>query len=121
VRRLGAARPLAIVTGSSRVEAAQALDALGLRDAFRVVLAAEDVPRSKPAPDGYLAAAAALGVAPPECLVIEDSAHGIAAGRAAGARVVAVSAGNFAGHDQRGAERVLATLDEITDAFLDAL
>jgi HAD superfamily hydrolase (TIGR01509 family) len=113
--------PLAIVTGSSRVEASQALDALGLRPAFRAVVASEDVPRSKPAPDGYLAAAAHLGVAPADCLVIEDSAHGIAAGRAAGARVLAVAVGNFAGHDQSAADRVLATLDELTLDLLSSL
>jgi HAD superfamily hydrolase (TIGR01509 family) len=106
--------PLAIVTGSSRVEAAQALDALGRRDAFRAVIASEDVARSKPAPDGYLAAARQLGVDPAACLVVEDSSHGIAAGRAAGARVFAVKAGNFADHDQSAADRILSTLDELT-------
>jgi sugar-phosphatase len=113
VRRL-AHLPLAIVTGSSREEAGQALAALGLADAFRVVLASEDVPRSKPEPDGYAAAAAHLAVAPGECLVLEDSAHGIAAARAAGARVVAVRAGNFAGHDQSAAHHIVDTLDDVT-------
>lgn len=49
---------------------------------------AHDVPRGKPAPDVFLAAAAAEGVAPAECLVIEDSLPGIAAARAAGMRVL---------------------------------
>jgi HAD superfamily hydrolase (TIGR01509 family) len=113
--------PLAIVTGSSRVEAAQALAALGLEGVFGAVIASEDVPRSKPAPDGYLAAAAALGVAPTECLVIEDSLSGIAAGLAAGAVVVAVQAGNFAAHDQSAAHHVLATLDLLTVDFIGSL
>ncbi len=113
--------PLAIVTGSSRVEAAQALAALGLEGAFGAVIASEDVPRSKPAPDGYLAAAAALGVEPRDCLVVEDSVAGIAAGLAAGARVVAIAAGNFAGHDQSAAHHVLDTLDELTADFVRAL
>jgi HAD superfamily hydrolase (TIGR01509 family) len=120
IRRLGHL-PLAIVTGSSRIEAGQALEHLGLREAFRVVVASEDVASSKPSPDGYLQAARHLGVAPADCLVIEDSHHGIAAGRAAGARVVAVSAGNFAGHDQSGADRILATLDELTLELLAEL
>jgi len=113
--------PLAVVTGSSRVEAAQALAALGLRDAFAAVVASEDVARSKPAPDGYLAAAAALGVDPSACLVIEDSQAGIAAGLAAGAVVVAVEAGNFALHDQSAAHHVLATLDQLTVDFVRRL
>jgi beta-phosphoglucomutase-like phosphatase (HAD superfamily) len=49
----------------------------------------QDVPRGKPAPDVYLAAAAAEGVLPSECLVIEDSLTGIRAGIAAGMDVLA--------------------------------
>ena len=113
--------PRAIVTGSSRVEAAQALAALGLAGAFGAVIASEDVPRSKPAPDGYLAAARALGVDPRDCLVVEDSASGIAAGLAAGCRVIAVEAGNFAGHEQSSAHRVIATLELLTWELLAEL
>ena len=79
------------------------------------------MPRSKPAPDGYLAAAAALGVEPTACLVVEDSRAGIAAGVAAGAVVVAVAAGNFARHDQSAAHHLVATLDHLTVDFLRSL
>jgi len=113
--------PLGLVTGSSRVEAGQALRALRLEGAFGAVVASEDVSRSKPAPDGYLAAAATLGVAPAECLVVEDSVAGIAAGRAAGARVVAVAAGNFARHDQSAAHHLLETLEALTLEFVAGL
>ena len=111
----------ALVTGSSRVEARQALVALGHADTFGVVLASEDVPRSKPAPDGYLAAARALGVRPEDCLVIEDSTAGIAAGVAAGAHVMAVRAGNFHGQDQSAAHRIVDTLDQITRELVEAM
>ncbi|WP_428262832.1 HAD family hydrolase [Haliangium sp.] len=111
----------ALVTGSSRVEANQCLAALGCAEAFEVILTAEDVATSKPAPDGYLDAAQQLGIAPAACVVIEDSEAGIAAGRAAGACVVAVRAGNFHGQDQSGAHHLLDTLDELTLALLDSL
>lgn len=104
----------ALVTGSSREEAAQALRALGMIGTFVPMVCAEDVTRSKPAPDGYLAAATALGFAPPACVVVEDSAAGVAAGRAAGCGVIAVRAGNFDGQDQSAAHRVIDTLDELT-------
>ena len=104
----------ALVTGSSRAEAGHMLALLAIADAFEVTLCAEDVAQSKPAPDGYLAACARLGVAPHEALVIEDSAAGCAAGRAAGCAVIAVRAGNFAGQDQSCAHRVVDTLDEVT-------
>jgi beta-phosphoglucomutase-like phosphatase (HAD superfamily) len=86
-----------------------------------VIVAAEDVTRSKPAPDGYHAAMAALGLGPGECLVIEDSVAGIAAGRSAGCIVVACRAGNFAGWDQSWAHRVIDTLDELTPALVGEL
>jgi HAD superfamily hydrolase (TIGR01509 family) len=119
VLRLGERR--ALVTGSSRREARQMLDLLGLADAFPVIVAAEDVPRSKPHPDGYLHAASALGVDPARCLVIEDSAAGIAAGRAAGCTVVGVRAGNFHGQDQTAAHLVIDTLEHLDDAVLGRL
>jgi HAD superfamily hydrolase (TIGR01509 family) len=113
--------PRALVTGSSRVEAMQVLPRIGPEAAFSVIVAAEDVARSKPAPDGYRAAIAQLGLVPRDCLFVEDSVAGIAAGRDAGCLVVAVRAGNFAGWDQSGAHRVLDTLDELTPALVDEL
>jgi HAD superfamily hydrolase (TIGR01509 family) len=113
--------PLALVTGSSRVEAEQMLHALGRRARFAHVVAAEDVPRSKPAPDGYLLAMRALGVPADGCLVLEDSAAGIAAGVEAGARVVGVAAGNFHGQDHGAAHARIATLHDLSDALLAQL
>jgi HAD superfamily hydrolase (TIGR01509 family) len=110
-----AGRKMAIVTGSSRVEMGQALDALGLAAHFALTIASEDVATSKPAPDGYLQAAAGLGVPPTECLVIEDSHAGIAAGLAANMGVVAVSVGNYANHDQSAAHAQITTLDELDE------
>jgi sugar-phosphatase len=55
-----------------------------------VRITAESVGASKPDPEGFLKGAAELGVAPADCIVFEDSAAGIAAGRAAGMRVVGV-------------------------------
>lgn len=57
---------------------------------FDVVVAGDDVTRPKPHPEPYLTAARLLGVAPDACVVVEDSPTGVAAGLAAGCRVVAV-------------------------------
>ena len=62
----------------------------GIKDLFDSVSGREDVPQVKPAPDLFLRAAGLLGVAPPSCLVFEDSPNGIRAARAAGMRCVAV-------------------------------
>ena len=80
----------AIVTSSTRRLALARLAASGL-SAPEVVVFAEDVTRGKPDPDPYLLAAARLGVAPARCLVVEDSAAGVAAARAAGAATVALT------------------------------
>jgi beta-phosphoglucomutase-like phosphatase (HAD superfamily) len=62
-----------------------------LGELFPVRVTAADVTRGKPDPEVYLKAAAALGVAPSACVVIEDSVLGLRAGRAAGARCLALS------------------------------
>ena len=110
-----------LVTGSSRLEVAQVLPHLGEHAVFDVIVAAEDVTRSKPAPDGYLAAIATLGLAPGECIVVEDSEAGITAGRTAGCIVLAVRAGNFGGWKQDHAHRVIGTLHELTASLVDEL
>ena len=81
---------------------------------------ARDVARGKPAPDVFLAAAAAEGVAPEHCLVVEDSLPGIAAAVAAGMRVVALDLhGNAAALAAAGARPIgsLAALGPLLRAW----
>ncbi|MFT8242872.1 HAD family hydrolase [Roseomonas sp. BN140053] len=81
--------PVAVASNSGRAELIVKLRRLGLTEAFAGrVFSFQDVPRPKPHPDIYLAAAAACGVAPARCAVIEDSAVGARAGVAAGCRVL---------------------------------
>ena len=88
---LGAAGiPVALVSNSRRAFVERGLRAAGLGDAFAVIVTAEEVARPKPAPDAYVAAAVALGAAPSQCAVLEDSPPGLAAGRAAGALTIGV-------------------------------
>lgn len=110
-----------IVSGSSRAEIEIILRVLGVAERFPWFVGAEDTARGKPAPDGYLLASERLGVAPAECLVLEDSQAGIRAGIAAGMRVVAVRAGNFAGQPQNEAHRVVDTLEAVDDRLLAEL
>jgi len=60
------------------------------------IFSASMVARGKPAPDLFLHASAAMGVAPEKCVVVEDSPAGIAAAKAAGMRVVAFTGGSHA-------------------------
>jgi sugar-phosphatase len=74
----------AIVTSGTRALLAGRLGALSLPSA-PVTITGDDVKAGKPAPDGYLRAAVALGASIADCVVIEDSPAGVNAGRNAGA------------------------------------
>jgi mannitol-1-/sugar-/sorbitol-6-phosphatase len=80
----------AAVTSGERSLMTARLAASGL-PVPQTLISAEDVSTGKPSPEGYLKAAAALGFQAQHCLVVEDSPAGINAGRAAGARVLAVT------------------------------
>ncbi len=80
--------PMAVVTGGFRDVVVPSLDTVGITDLFDVIVTADDVIDSKPAPDLYLRAMALLGVGPDECVVYEDSEIGMASARAAGIRTV---------------------------------
>jgi len=79
---------LAVVSSSACVEIEPLLIAGGVREHFGTIVGGENVTRHKPAPEPYLLAAERLSVG--RALVIEDSAAGIASGRAAGFEVIAV-------------------------------
>ena len=106
---------LGIVSGALRQEINQVLGQTGLADRFEIIVAADDVSRCKPDPAPYLAAHQALNkrspVAVEQCVVIEDSLHGLASARAAGMPCVMLttshSAQTLAG---RGAALVWSSL-----------
>ena len=85
---------LAIVSGARRAEIDAVLDAAALRDCFDVVVAAEDVTRGKPDPEGYRTARARLEAAagaPLDAVAIEDAPAGLRAARGAGIRCVGLA------------------------------
>ena len=107
--------PLAVVTSGSAPLVHARLEAAGLPQPAALVTA-DDVARGKPAPDPYLAGAAALGVDPAACLVFEDAPAGVQAGRAAGATVWAVTTTHTAA-ELDGAARIGADLAELLSTF----
>jgi HAD superfamily hydrolase (TIGR01509 family) len=90
VRALAARWPLGLASSSNRELIDLVLEVSSLDRYFRVTVSSEEVPRGKPAPDVYLAAAQRLGAAPERCAAVEDSEKGILSGRAAGMRVIAI-------------------------------
>ena len=114
VERVAAHTKLAVVTGASRVEALDALRAIGVLHLFTTVLAAEDYAHGKPSPEPYVRALTQLGAEPRRSIAIEDATPGIQSAHAAGARVIGVRAGNFSGYDLSAADVVVDTLLEVT-------
>jgi beta-phosphoglucomutase len=82
---------LGLASNSVRRTVETMMEYANLRPRFEVMLSNEDVARAKPDPEIYLKAAAALGVAPAGCLVLEDNFHGVQSARAAGAHVLEVA------------------------------
>jgi HAD superfamily hydrolase (TIGR01509 family) len=107
---------IAVASGADRFKVEMMLKKVGLHHFFDGrIFSGHEMPRSKPHPDVYLAAAAHLQVPPARCLVVEDTTVGITAGVAAGATVWAYAP---AGADvqplqQAGAAKVFAHMREL--------
>lgn len=119
VRRLAAEYRLAVASGSERALVDEVLALGGLREFFTAIVTAADVARGKPAPDIFLRAAQLLGADPANCWVIEDSKPGVAAGLAAGMRVIAITNTHPAGQLSH-ATHVVSTCAELAQLLLPA-
>ena len=106
---------MACASGADRFKVELQLNKCGLMPFFEGrIFSGHEMPRSKPAPDVYLAAAAALGVDPRQCAVVEDTVTGVTAGVAAGATVFGYSPPE-AGHDAPAALRQAGAAHIFTD------
>jgi HAD superfamily hydrolase (TIGR01509 family) len=116
---------IACASGADRFKVELQLRKVGLLTYFEGrIFSGQELPRSKPAPDVYLAAARALSVDPARCAVVEDTRTGVTAGVAAGATVFGYSPPE-AGHDAPEALRRAGAVHVFTDmaqlpAMLDA-
>jgi HAD superfamily hydrolase (TIGR01509 family) len=112
--------PSCIASSSSPERLALSLEVLDMAALFEGrVFSASNVARGKPHPDIFLYAAEQLGIAPADCIVIEDSVGGITAARAAGATSIGLTAASHIkpGFDARlreaGADHVVASFAEL--------
>jgi len=107
----------ALATSAPRGNIDAAFAALGIGEYFDVAISSEEVRAGKPEPDVFLAAAAKMGVAPRDCIVIEDAPAGIEAARRAGMKSVGV----LTTHRELKADLVAPSLDQLpTDFFGEA-
>ena len=110
--------PTALVSASHRRVIERVLDSVG-REHFALTVAGDEVTRTKPHPEPYLAAAAGFGADPWCCAVVEDTATGVAAAEAAGCRVVAVP--SVAPIAPAPGRAVVSSLEQVDLAFLRGL
>lgn len=107
--------PMALVTNTSRALTERALDGIG-RHYFAVSVCGDEVRNAKPDPEPYQAAAAALGMAPGQCLAVEDSVTGADAAQAAGCPVLVVP--NAVAVPDRPGRRRVESLQQVDVATL---
>src|SRR5262245_44442937 len=125
VRRASKAMPIAIASGARGDEIRRVLIREGLSSCFTAIVAAEDTPISKPAPDPYLRALALLArsldapLEAPDCVAIEDSHWGLESARTAGMRTVAVT--NTYAADLLSADLTISSLHDMDLDLLDRL
>lgn len=105
---------MAVASSSPQSEIEDAMQALGLRGCFAALVSGAQMEHPKPAPDVFLHTAERLGVSPADCIVIEDSANGVRAAKAAGMTCIAL-------YNPDSGNQDLSAADVRIDALGDAL
>ncbi len=103
---------LAVASSADPIKVRINLQEIGIdATTFHTIVSGLDIEHKKPAPDIFLEAAKRLGVSPEECLVVEDAISGVAAGKAAGARVLGLTT-SFSAAQLSKADWIAANLAE---------
>ncbi len=105
--------PLAVNGSGSRRTTLSVLDMIGIKKCFDVVVGGDECRHRKPDPESYLLTAKRLGVAPEDCVVIEDSTVGLAAAKAAGMKCIIIPNQTTKGQDFSQADLVVDSADKI--------
>lgn len=112
--------PLALATSTNWETTDKILKHFGLSDYFECITTGEEPANPKPAPDIFLIASEKLGIAPGDCLAIEDSLAGVTAAHDAGMKIIAVTSGE-GGDDLDIANLVVDGFSEISLKAIDAI
>ncbi|WP_460677041.1 HAD family hydrolase [Hymenobacter coalescens] len=112
--------PLQLASSASKETIARVFTRFELYPYFDNLVSGEDFPQSKPNPAIFLHAAKLAGVAPQHCLVIEDSANGVTAAKAAGMYCIGYRSAHSGGQDLHHADRVVSDLRQLDAAQIRA-
>ena len=119
IRRAGLG--LVLASSASKATIRRVFDRFGLAPYFAHVVSGEDFERSKPDPAIFLHAAALAETPVAECLVIEDSANGVAAAKAAGIYCIGYASPHSEGQDLRLADQIISDFAQLSAAKIAAL
>lgn len=111
--------PAAVASSASRIAIDEALRKIGISGEVNVIMSGDDIKNSKPHPEIFLKAAEKLKIPPKDCLVFEDSPHGVLAAKAAGMKCIAVATGTTSKKDLKKLSpyKVIGTMDEAVRDF----
>jgi len=113
--------PLQLASSAANVTIHRVFTRFGLYPYFDHLVSGEDFPQSKPDPAIFLRAAELAGIPPRECLVIEDSANGVTAAKAAGMFCIGYKSEHSEGQDLHHADLVVARLSQLSAAQITSL
>jgi HAD superfamily hydrolase (TIGR01509 family) len=108
----------AVASSSPRFFIETVLKSTNIREFFSDILSGEEVERGKPFPDIFLKTAEMLGVSPEECIVIEDSEHGVKAALAAGMKCIGFTNPNSGSQDLSRASSIVSSISELNYEYL---
>lgn len=110
---------IALASSADRIKIEINLEETGItQDTFHTIVSGLDIEHKKPTPDIFLKAAENLGVDPSKCLVVEDAISGVAAGKAARSRVLALTT-SFTAEELSRADWIAGTLADAGDEVLN--
>jgi beta-phosphoglucomutase len=112
---------MVLASSASKATIARVFNRFGLGPYFTHQVSGEDFVQSKPNPDIFLHAAALAETPVAECVVIEDSANGVAAAKAAGIYCIGYASPHSAGQDLHLADRVIQHFSELSTAQIKTI
>ena len=113
--------PIAIASSSLRDYIEAVVRKLGLEKFIKVIVSGEEVKNGKPHPDIFLKTAEIMGILPENCVVLEDSAHGVEGAIQAGMRVIGFQNPNSGNQNLTKSDRVVSSIELLDTGILENL
>lgn len=121
LKKLAEKYKIALATGADMLHANLTLEKFRIKTYFDFVIAGNCVKKAKPDPEIFLKAAEGMNLKPEDCLVIEDAQMGLAAAKRAGMKCIVVPDNMTNIQDFSRADKMLGSIDELTESLIEGL